>query len=697
MWMHSARCPLRAAPLLLLAVCAGAGIQRSAHADILQNQAVQGDQATLAAAGYGALNGIGICVGIVEGSSFANAYYGNGAANVTAPNSTLPNGNPDILGIQINFVQLPASGGNPAGQLPRGANAGSFPVASFRIGNHATEVTGVVIGQGAIGAADIGIAPGTYVQFAARNSGLRANSAAGQNNLVATIQTVAQQQRTPVVNMSFGLSVGYAITATDGSSTISKFVDWAAPRYNTLMVVAGNEGSAGAPSDSYNSINVGETGARGSYNNGVFVIGNGAVLNYGIASTYNTSNITTDISPITGYGRLKTDLVAPGGNPSSAGNTGTFNAPPAFNNNAFQTTAGGQYEFRRTNGNSNPVYSQDSFDGGVTTAQNGRAIDTAAPFVNGPPFGNNPNAGLGGNDTITASSLAGTSFAAPLVSGASTLLYQAFASVPINQSYADHRLIKALLLNGATHTYIDGNPLLRSDGVTPWSRLPGVGTTSLVSGVTAAQFGGSKPSVRPGLDPQLGTGLLNVVGSLNNYSAGHYIGGFSLVNPTGWDLNSVNVGAAANTIVNDYSFRVTTSGTFSATLCWDDPVTLGNAASGNTWQATSTLTRNMLTNLDLYLFSYDPFNDKLLNNIDYSTSDIDNVEYLYDSLPAGFYQLDVVNAQYAAPQSTTYGLAWSFVPVPEPASVLLLAAGTLPALLRRRPFRGGRVAAHCAA
>ena len=253
---------------------------------------------------------------------------------------------------------------------------------------------------------------------------------------------------------------------------------------------------------------------------------------------------------------------------------------------------------------------------------------------------------------------------------------------PIGQGFsADHRVMKAILLNGATHTGPDGNPILRADGVTQWSRLAGKGITPLPVGTTAAQFGGSNPTVQPGLDPQLGTGLLNVVGSLRNYAAERQ--GPGLVNPIGWDLNTVPAGSAANTIVSAYTISIPVSGAFSATLCWDAPVAIAGATGNGSWQSTSVLTRGTLTDLDLYLFAVNP-DGSLGNNIDYSTSDINNVEYLSDYLATGKYQINVVNAQFATPQDTTYGLAWA---VPEPPTVLLLLmglAGLMGTLLLRR-------------
>ena len=671
--------------LLVLAVAATSLLATLAHADTNQNIAVQGDKASLTTAGFGTLTGAGINVGIVEADdAFANAFYGAGAANVTAPNSTLVNGNADLPGARINYPQLPANGGNPAGQLPRGANAGAFPNANFRIGNHASEVTGVAIGQGVSAPADLGIAPGSNAQFAARdNLGLGGGAtAAGQNDTAATIQLIAQQLNTPVINMSFGTPVSAGFAA-NGSTLPTRFVDWAATNYDKLMVVAGNEGGPGIPSDSYNSINVAATGARGFYNNGVFQIANGgAVLNYGVAASYNTTNMTTDLSPITGYGRFKTDIVAPGGNPASGQAVGTFNATPAFDNGSFSTTAGGQFEFSNTNAGGVPFYNQDSFNGAASTAQFGTAGDNTAPLIPGPPFANrNPGPNLGAGDFVQAGSLAGTSFAAPLVSGASALIYQQFVNSPINQGFsADHRVMKAILLNGATHTGPDGNPITHADAATQWARLAGKGVTPLPAGTTAAQFGGSNPTVQPGLDPELGTGLLNEVASLKSYVAGNQ--GPGLVNPTGWNLNTITKGTSANTIVARYTLNVPVSGLFKATLAWDDPVAIANAGANNTWQPASVLTRGQLTDLDLYLFQLLP-GGGLGNNIDYSTSDIDNVEYLYDTLAAGNYQIDVVNAQFAAPQDTPYGLAWT-VPAAVPEAGTLFLAITLPLLARRR-------------
>ncbi len=50
-------------------------------------------------------------------------------------------------------------------------------------------------------------------------------------------------------------------------------------------------------------------------------------------------------------------------------------------------------------------------------------------------------------------------------------------------------------------------------------------------------------------------------------------------------------------------------------------------------------------------------------------------QIVYDNLHPGTYQIDVANGDMVVPQDTTYGLAWSVTPVPEPAALALLATG----------------------
>jgi hypothetical protein len=240
--------------------------------------------------------------------------------------------------------------------------------------------------------------------------------------------------------------------------------------------------------------------------------------------------------------------------------------------------------------------------------------------------------------------------------------------------------------------------------------LPGKGITPTCPGFPA----GFQPTVQPGLDPNLGTGEMNVVNSLLNYKAGQQFPTSQTdapVNPIGWDMETVPKGAAANTIVDQYDFNLASSlgttgigtGSFQATLCWDDPVTISNSSALTTVGSNTTFSRTtlsggtfnpgggtaapLMTDLDLYLFQLTG-SGSLGNPVNYSTSDIDNQEYVYATgLFAGNYALVVTNAQYGAPSATPYGLAWSTQVVPEPGTWALLSAGVAVWICGRRITR----------
>jgi hypothetical protein len=651
----------------------------TAHADLLQNQTVNGSAQQLNAAGFGNINGATMSIGLNE-SGIPNF------AGQISPGSNLPNGNPNLPA--ANFVVL----------------------AGNNITDHASETSGVIVStipgqQGLAPAATIAVANNSDTIF---NGPVAAggNSNIGSANLLSLFQRL----RTPVINMSYGsLSANPKGTfANNGMTSLSPFVDWGIQTYNTVAVVAGNEnGTAQSPSDAFNVINVAASGVR-----------NGNVLNYNqvdysIADNYNFSNTTAD-------GRVKTDIVAPGGDPGAANPPGgTFQNPPAPNYDLFQTTAGGQYELagsvlaRDTNGvmRQLPVYNNDVFNG-LNPVKAPAVCSTASAFMASnwsqalaptpnPNFPTPNPGGFANDDVVVDRAICGTSFAAPLVSGAAAMLDQEFQIMTnSNLAFLNHLADEALILNGANKGGLTS--INAAGNVNPWTRAPVVAAAG--TRTVATPSGNTGPvAIQPGLDPLLGTGQLNVVNSLVNLKAGQQGPGW--VQPIGWDVETIqadtnnggtvvpnSIKPSDNPLPGDptkyaygYDFG-TGGGPFQATLDWDMPVSItANGTPGGNWQAggggtdSSTLTDGKLSDFDLYLFQNV---DGYYNLIDSSTSNVDNVEHLYmPDLASGSYELDVVDVNNA--QATPYGLAWNAL-VPEPTSLGLLMVPALFMLRRRR-------------
>lgn len=126
----------------------------------------------------------------------------------------------------------------------------------------------------------------------------------------------------------------------------------------------------------------------------------------------------------------------------------------------------------------------------------------------------------------------GTSFSAPHVSGIAAQLYQQMPN-------ADHRLIKAVLMNGADHT-------VRNNADQPWT----AGTA--------------------GLDPQLGTGMVDAWSSLGNLlGGGGRIGtATAFANAGSGDITVANVATGPDAKV-------------VATVTWDRAVTSNGVAAPN--------------------------------------------------------------------------------------------------------------------
>jgi hypothetical protein len=249
---------------------------------------------------------------------------------------------------------------------------------------------------------------------------------------------------------------------------------------------------------------------------------------------------------------------------------------------------------------------------------------------------------------------ASTSFSTPQVSGAAAILLQAGARGDAGAANAtatqDFRVVKALLLNGAT----------KPDGWVHTQTTP--------------------------LDPRYGAGVLNIYNSYQQLHAGRqsYVtvtapvlggphlppaGGANEASNVGWAFDTLTSNPSAD-VVGHYFFNVTSPSALTATLDWDLPGTPSADLPAT------------LNNLDLFL--YDAATGAL---VDQSVSSVDNVEHLYDAtLPAGRYDLEVLlHGSVITPISQTYGLAYNFAPVPEPAAgMILLASGSVLLVRRRR-------------
>ena len=245
-----------------------------------------------------------------------------------------------------------------------------------------------------------------------------------------------------------------------------------------------------------------------------------------------------------------------------------------------------------------------------------------------------------------------TSFAAPVVTGAATILLQAAnnnAGGPNTAAAAgDIRTMKALLLNGATKP-----------------------------------AGWSHTSTAP-LDPYWGSGIVNVYQSYQELAAGRQTvsvastAGTSqisapanLVLSSGWDLGSLSSASVAN----HYFFTAPSTGaatdSLTATIAWD----------AEQWDSSG----NAIIN-NLFLALYDTTDTT--SSVAISDSMVDNVQQIDASglVPGRTYDLEVYEpAAVVNNGAETYGIAYSVVP--EPSTLLLLAALSvcgIAAFLRRK-------------
>jgi len=313
------------------------------------------------------------------------------------------------------------------------------PSPNTRVGNHATQVAGVMTAAGAAGVG-VGVAPNATL-FSSSTFG-------GQPFGVTSSEWVRTQGGgTRIINMSYGEvldSLQYlpaggpppvpAAAQLDGNNLLSLYIDLATRADDMLFVIAGNEDTfnnnpISIPVDAFNGIVVGATTQRA------------AGGRFDQVTNFNTSNQTVD-------GRTKTDIVAPGGS----------NVQESVLNTVTRTRRA-VHVFPPVLG-PNEVFLPETFvvgAGMVTFQAAPRAVvatsDPQMPsLIDNVPAGN-PD---GFFDSTGVQSSAGTSFAAPIVSGTLGLMQQRATNAGLA---LDHLQNKAALLNSASKHMMSKIPM----------------------------------------------------------------------------------------------------------------------------------------------------------------------------------------------------------------------------------------------
>jgi hypothetical protein len=283
--------------------------------------------------------------------------------------------------------------------------------------------------------------------------------------------------------------------------------------------------------------------------------------------------------------------------------------------------------------------------------------------------------------------IGGTSFASPIVAGGAALMVDAgklFVSGSVAPSeMLDARVIKAALLAGAEAPTGWNNGQVTVGGTTVTTQaldyVTGAGILDLDS--TYRTYVGDPASITIDNVTYVFAGINTTLGVSGS-------GGGSGLELRGWDLGSVisASGSAGNTNVYGFGSALAAGETLTAALTWFADRTLGTTID--------TAADVALSNLALEVWRNDGLDgDSLVarSNATYSST-----EFLRFTVPqSGSYSLRVVGLDQlydlsGSPDlSTSYGLAWRAVAVPEPGTLLLagVAIGTATVCGRRRQRR----------
>jgi hypothetical protein len=290
---------------------------------------------------------------------------------------------------------------------------------------------------------------------------------------------------------------------------------------------------------------------------------------------------------------------------------------------------------------------------------------TGANGVTGPTFGGRSIPDISAfTDNASQDNVA--SYTTPIVSGAAAILVQAGAlgyggGVPSEAAAQDPRVVKALLMNGATKTGLNW-----SNGVTstqPLNTYYGAGLVNVYRSFVNLEGGLQAP-------------VANTTQAAGNSSSSYPTpaAGSSTNRMSGWNLaNSTLNTTSSVSDIDHYVIPVSGSGAsmFTATLdWWSNPDFAGYSAS------------NPINNFYMYLYDV-----TTSTSVAESISTVDNLQEIYASVTGGnTYDLMVMKqggtlgSSGVLTSSDTYAVAWS---VPEPASFSLCLIG-FPLLARRR-------------
>jgi len=259
-------------------------------------------------------------------------------------------------------------------------------------------------------------------------------------------------------------------------------------------------------------------------------------------------------------------------------------------------------------------------------------------------------------------SLAGTSFATPLVAAGASLL-DSTAKTAFNPTIVpaatESVVIKAVLMNSA-------------DKLAGWNN-----GQQMVNGVI---------TTTQALDYTMGAGAMDLNAALTQYTTSAYITTASGISSSGFNLQVANIGWAYGTVIlggsNDYTFShlLLAGEQIGVTAAWLRSQTYD--------PGTDNLTDIAQAELDLKVYQIlQGGNDVLVAE---SNSPVSTTQELYFQLQnAGDYMIEVdystnlfdFSGSYA---SQDYGLAWSVIPEPGTNALLLLGGAVLFLKFRRR-------------